>query len=74
MFGRHPKLAIDAFLGVDPNAEIGKNKTEYIKKLHSRLDFAYSKATEEAKRQAERYKAYYDKEVRENKFLSAIGY
>ena len=69
MFGRHPKLAIDAFLGVDPNAETGKNKTEYVKKLQSRLDFAYSKATEEAKRQAERYKAYYDKEVRENKLL-----
>ena len=69
MFGRHPKLAIDAFLGVDPNAETGKNKTEYVKKLQSRLDFAYSKASEEAKRQAEWYNAYYDKEVRENKLL-----
>ena len=67
MFGRHPRLAIDAFLGLEPNAENGKTQSEYVKKLKARLDFAYKKATEEAKQQGKRYKIYYDRKVRENR-------
>ena len=67
MFGRHPRLAIDAFLGLETNCESGKNQTEYVHKLQSRLAFAYRKAVEVAKQQGEHYKRYYDAAVRENK-------
>ena len=39
MFGRHTRLAIDAFLGLETNCESGKNQTEYMNKLQSRLAF-----------------------------------
>ena len=67
MFGRHPRLAVDAFLGIQPNTETGASQTEYAKKLKACLDFAYKRATKEASKQAERYNAYYDQGVRENK-------
>ena len=67
MFGRQPRLAVDAFLGIKPNAESSTSQTEYARKLKARLDFAYRKATDEAQKQSERYKANYDLRVRENK-------
>ena len=69
MFGRHPRLAIDAFLGIDQNQEKSSDRSEYAKKLHKRLDFAYKASSEEAKRQSQRYKAYYDQKVHENKLV-----
>ena len=67
MFGRHPRLALDAFLGLEPSAESGRTQAEYSTKFQSRLSFAYQKASEEAARQTERYKTYYDQRVRESK-------
>ena len=32
MFGRHPRLAIDTFLGLFPNTQSASSKTGYIKK------------------------------------------
>ncbi|MCG8049377.1 MAG: RNase H-like domain-containing protein [Candidatus Thiodiazotropha endolucinida] len=66
MFGRQPRLVIDAFLGVKPDSASGTGHTEFAKKLRTRLDFAYKRASEAAARQAERYKSYYDQGVREN--------
>ena len=37
--------------------------------MHKRLDFAYKASSEEARRQTERYKAYYDLKVHENKLV-----
>ena len=67
MFGRHPRLALDAFLGLEPSAESGRTQAEYTTKFQSRLSFAYQKASEEAARQTERYKSYYHQRVRESK-------
>ena len=39
------------------------------KKLRGRLDFAYRTASEEAQRQAQRYKKYCDLKVHENKLV-----
>ena len=61
MFGRHPRLAVDAFLGLTPDAT---SKTEYVRKLKERLDFAYIKAAEEAKRSAAVHKQRYDAKAR----------
>ena len=52
MFGRHPRLAVDAFLGLTPDALSSTSKTEYVRKLRERLNFAYRKADEEAKKSA----------------------
>ena len=67
MFGRHPRLALDAFLGLEPSAESGRTQAEYSIKFQSRLSFPYQKASEEAARQTERSKTYYDQRVRESK-------
>ena len=48
MFGRHPRLAIDAFLELCPDALSCTDKTEYVIKLCERLHYAYEKAKEEA--------------------------
>ena len=37
MFGRHPRLAIDAFLGLSPDALSAQTQTEYVWKLQERL-------------------------------------
>ena len=65
MFGRHPRLAVDAFLGLGP--EETNTQTEYAKQLRKRLDFAYKAATKGAQKNSGRYKFNYDLHVRESK-------
>ena len=62
MFGRHPRLAVDAFLGLKENI----NQKDYADKLRDRLRTAYKKATEEAKKKGVKYKHYYDQKVRKS--------
>lgn len=64
MFGRHPRLAIDAFLGLTPDSLSGTCHSDYIRKLRDRLNFAYKKAEEEAKQSAAVHKKHYDSNVR----------
>ncbi len=64
MFGRHPRLAIDAFLGLRPDEMHATRSSEYIRKLSDRLDKAYAEATKEAKKSAKKQKRVYDKNVR----------
>lgn len=65
MFGRHPRLAVDAFLGL-PSSEIPspKSQADYADKLKSRLTAAYDLAKEQSKKAGSRYKRYYDQRVR----------
>lgn len=64
MFGRHIRLAIDAFLGLTPNALSAPSQTEYVRKLRERLHFAYKKAQKAAKQSAAKHKRYYDRKAR----------
>ena len=64
MFGRHPRLAVDTFLGLTPDALSSTTKTEYVRKLKEHLDFANNKAAEEAKRSAAVHKQRYDAKAR----------
>ena len=64
MFGRHPRLAIDAFLGLSPDAMSSANQTEHVRKLRERLDLTYKTAQEAAKRDTAQHKRYYDLKVR----------
>ena len=56
MFGRHSRLAIDAFHGLSPDALSYTSKTEYVRKLRELLRYAYQKAREEASKSAAQHK------------------
>ncbi len=51
MFGRHPRLAIDAYLNIPFDKEAENSKVAYVGKLKNRLDFAYKLASAEAKKE-----------------------
>ena len=68
MFGRHPRLAVDAFLGIKPESAC-KDLSKYAADLRKRLDFAYKTASKEARRQGRRHKVTYDLKVRESNLM-----
>ena len=49
MFGRHPRLDIDSFLGLQNGNETRKSHPDYVDRLKERLGVAYRTASEEAK-------------------------
>ena len=66
MFGRHPRLATDAYLGISsPEENAIVSQDHYATKLKKRLQFAYKVASQEAEKAAERNKLNYDLKVRE---------
>ena len=60
MFGRHPKLVIDAFHELPDNIEKPKDQSEYVRKLEDRLRHAYSCASESAEKVVSKRKVLYD--------------
>ena len=64
MFGRHPRLAIDSFLGLQKDVETRKRHKDYVDGFKAQLDNAYRTANEEAKDAARKQKKHYDKKVR----------
>ncbi|KAH3847635.1 hypothetical protein DPMN_089964 [Dreissena polymorpha] len=52
MFGRHPRLAVDANLGLNTDDIDAKYKNEYARKLRELLASSYHKAKEIANRTA----------------------
>ena len=60
MFGRHPRLAVDAFLGDHVTNVCDTEVSGYVGKLKKRLYFAYKIASTEAAKQTARHKAIYD--------------
>ena len=64
MFGRHPRLAIDAFLGLNREPSIRKSHQDYADKLKGKLNFAYDLANKEAIKAADKHKKYYDQKVK----------
>ena len=65
MFGRHPRLAVDACLGLQNPTEPISSREHYSSKLKKRLDLAYKVAAREAQKSADRNKTNYDLKVRE---------
>ena len=66
MFGRHPRLAVDAYLGLkSPEQSEVRSKEHYATKLKKRLQFAYKVASNEAGKSTERHRRNYDLKVRE---------
>ncbi|MCG8078888.1 MAG: DDE-type integrase/transposase/recombinase, partial [Candidatus Thiodiazotropha taylori] len=67
MFGRHPRLAVDAFLGLSSSQDPPiASREHYATKLKKRLQFAYKMASKEAEKSALHQKSQYDSKVRES--------
>jgi hypothetical protein len=64
MIGRHPRLAIDAFLGIEPDKSPVTDHS-YVSGLQNRLKCAYSVALRKAKKKGKKHKRDYDLRVRE---------
>ena len=64
MFGRHPRLPVDAFLALWVEQAGNDTRADYVNKLRNRLVFAYVTATKEAVKSGERQKMVYDQKVR----------
>ena len=64
MYGRQPRLAIDALLGIGDDSLEAKHPSDYVRKLKSRLTTAYEAASKEAAVNAGKYKQLYDRKVR----------
>ena len=67
MFGRHSRLAVDAYLGLNsPHDPSDPSRQHYASKLQKRLNFAYQVASSEAQKSAGCPKLIYDSKVRES--------
>ncbi|KAH3790157.1 hypothetical protein DPMN_168352 [Dreissena polymorpha] len=64
MFGRHPCLAIDAFLGLPTEDIADKQHTEYVAKLRKRLSESYDRVRQNARSSGLLNKKHYDKSAR----------
>ena len=64
MFGRHPRLTIDAFLGLNSDSFNSTSQTKYIRKLRDRFSLAYQKAQEVSKKVCSKLKLNYDLRAR----------
>ena len=64
MFGQHPRLAIDAFLGLNNEPLAPRRHQDYSGQLQHRLEYAYNMASKEARKAAKKHKRYYDQKVR----------
>ena len=63
MFGWHPRLALDAFLGVASDSPV-KDHITYVSSLEKRLKFAYKTAANVAEKASKRHKTRYDLRIR----------
>lgn len=66
MFGRHPRLPVDVFLGVETEEET-TSMDEYVASLRRRLDYAYDLASQNSGEIQDKNKKGYDQKTRENK-------
>ena len=63
MFGRHPKLPIDALFGIEQN-EMFDSQSDFIQNLKTRLKQAYELASLEMQKAQKHQKKNYDKRLR----------
>ena len=64
MFGRNPKIPLDADMGVTLVDQKQESHQNYAKRLQTRLKWAYQKAQENNKKESERQKRYYDQKMK----------
>ncbi len=66
MFGSHPRLSVDAFLGISGDSQSG-DYNAYSQKLRERLQSAYEVAAKVASKSGIQNKANFDKKVHSSK-------
>ena len=67
MFGWHPRLSVDAYLGTSPvPEEVSAGPQSYGSKLKARMQFSYEQAAKHARKVGDKNKEYYDRYVRES--------
>ncbi|XP_070573181.1 uncharacterized protein [Ptychodera flava] len=64
MFGRHPRLPIDVYLGLEPEGDLPNTYGEYAQDLRDRLDCAYTIASKAAAKKSSYNKKRYDSRAR----------
>ena len=64
MFGRHPRLAIDAFFGLQTDTLSASKQSDYVVGLRHRLDEAYRKARQNSDEKGIQNKRVYDRKAR----------
>ncbi len=69
MFGRTPRLALDAVLGLQGQSVSGTCPTDYMRQIETNLQEAYKLASKVALRGGDKAKHYYDRKVREMKLV-----
>jgi transposase InsO family protein len=69
MFGRQPKLAIDALLGLNVDDLNLKSRNEYVRKLRDRLTSAYNTAKQVANKTSLIDKQYYDQKAKASSLI-----
>ena len=67
MFGWHPRLSVDAFLGIEPGNTGKSDHQTYARKLRERLQYAYRVASEKSEKSGSKNKEMYDRKVKESK-------
>ena len=64
MYGRHPKLPVDIFLGLEPRDSPKLNQNDYALQLRQRLTEAYQLASSHSEKASSRNKARHDLSTR----------
>ena len=66
MYGRHPRLPVDVYLGLDPRDEGKGDARNYVRDLKKRMDYAYRLVSDRTSKLAARNKRRYDSKLCEN--------
>ena len=74
MYGRQPRLAIDALFGIGDDSLEAKHPSDYVRKLKSQLTTANEAASKEAAVNAGRYKQLYDRKVSNSILIQEIAF
>ena len=64
MFGRTPEIPLDIEMGVSLTEQGDTSYQNYVKKLKTKLQWAYQRAQENNHKESECHKKYYDKRMR----------
>ncbi|KAH3821191.1 hypothetical protein DPMN_122952 [Dreissena polymorpha] len=70
MFGWHPRLTVDAYLGTTPVNEGEALYSSYISKLQEHLKFAYRVAGDCTRKRGAQNKALYDSKDNQNQICN----
>ena len=66
MYGRHPRLPVDMYLGLNVRDNDSSSTPDYVTRLRDRLDYAYKVTSERNDQVGAKNKGRYDQRLKEN--------